>query len=306
MQFELAERESTLNAQTRALNESRERLEAERIALEEERKQLTELSESLKKDAETLEVEKAALNAEKQAHSSSSEDSATIQRRYAELQEYERNLMQREAELNNRARDMQARSYMAYPNENYGYAPYGQPVPQNTRTLTETANQDGITVYTTGKMERATVESTNPKKAKTTATYNVGATLFKTTIIIFCIVAFESLSVFFGLEELGITPLYPLIGFSLGFIAFLVSTILYLQKYKPNAKLKKSAPYITTCVIIFVIAAIAVTMIAVYMNAKLSIPSKLFAYVIVPIVYLLNIIFFAVFYRMLSKQSTND
>ena len=309
LQFELAERESTLEIQTKMLNESRERLEAERLALEEERRQLHEQNEKLKQDTEALELDKAAFDAEKQAQSTAPQDPIAVQQRYAELQEYERNLAQREAALNAQARELQARSYMANPVEPYsGYSPYEQqPMnPYHTGSLQDAANRDGITLYTTGKTANtstsetaATAANPQPKKA---ATYNVGSTLFRAAFIIFCIVAFESLSVFFALDYLGVKPVYPIVGFSLGFVAFMICAILYVCKYKPNAKLKKSASYITTCVILFVIAVIIVTMVAVYLNAQLSVPSKLLSYVIIPTAYLMNIILFAVFYYILSKK----
>ena len=137
---------------------------------------------------------------------------------------------------------------------------------------------------------------------KNNAFYNVGKTLYKSALIIFCIVAFESLIVFFLKDLLNVSPAYPCIGFALGFIAFIVCSVLYACNYKPNARYKKNSPYIVTTAIIFVICVIVTTMVAVYSQAQMSDPAQLFSFVLIPVLYALNILIFTLFYKLFSSK----
>jgi hypothetical protein len=114
--------------------------------------------------------------------------------------------------------------------------------------------------------------------------------------------AFESLVVFFLKDILNISAAYPAICFSIGFIGFMTCVVLYAYNYKPNARYKKNPSYILTSAVLFVISVIIVTMVAVYSKAQMSNPAELFAYVLIPVAYLLNIIISALFYYLFSSQ----
>ena len=122
----------------------------------------------------------------------------------------------------------------------------------------------------------------------------------------FCIVAFESLVVFFLKDMLQISPAYPAIGFGIGFIAFLICAILHAYGFRPNARLKKHPSYILTSAICFVIAVIATSIIAVYSNAQMSDAAQLSKFVVIPIAYFANILIFALFYHLFSRKREED
>ncbi|MFQ7076677.1 MAG: hypothetical protein ACLRSW_01270 [Christensenellaceae bacterium] len=136
--------------------------------------------------------------------------------------------------------------------------------------------------------------------------FNKGLTLFKAALIAFCIVIAESLAVFFVKDKIGVSGLYPAIGCGAGFLAFLVCTIMYACGYRPQARRSKHPAYILNASILFVIAVIAVTMIAVYLKVDLKQPAELLKYVLLPVTYLLNLVFFAVFYYLFSLNSKNS
>ena len=119
-----------------------------------------------------------------------------------------------------------------------------------------------------------------------------------------CIVTFQSLVVFFAKDYLGVSVIYPAIGFTAGFIPFLVCAILYASGYKANAKIKKRASYILSASIIFVISVIMVTMVAVYMKAQLALLPQLLAYIVIPVAYLCNILFFVAFFYAFSRKAS--
>ena len=58
-----------------------------------------------------------------------------------------------------------------------------------------------------------------------------------------------------------------------------------------------------TTTVLFVIAVIIVTMIAVYLKAELTLIPELLAYVVIPVGYLLNLLFFAAFYYAFSAKA---
>ena len=140
-------------------------------------------------------------------------------------------------------------------------------------------------------------------EATTTPVFNKGLTLFKSALITFCIVLAESLVIFFVKDKLNVSGLYPAVGCGIGLAAFLLCTVLYACGYRPQAKRAKHPGYILNASILFVIGVIAVSMIAVYLKADLKQPAELLAYVILPVIYLLNIILFAVFYFLFAMSA---
>lgn len=119
-----------------------------------------------------------------------------------------------------------------------------------------------------------------------------------------CFVAFESLIVFFLKDQLGVPAYYPAIPFGLGFIVFIACAILNARGYRTNARVRKHPAYILSTTIIFVISTIAVSMVAVYLKAQMSDPAQLLSYVIIPVIYLANMLIFVSFYRMFSTNNS--
>ena len=75
---------------------------------------------------------------------------------------------------------------------------------------------------------------------------------------------------------------------ALGFIAFSIGNEFRLSQLKETGRQA------------FIIGVIIVTMVAVYMRAQLGNPAELLSYVIVPVVYLSNILVFSAFYYMFT------
>jgi hypothetical protein len=195
--------------------------------------------------------------------------------------------------------------------------PQPMPTPINDYSaLYNRAQNDGIKVNMAGTLrgyaqpQQSIVSTPQPVTSTTSPAqtprgmYNVGLTLFKAAIIVLCIVAFESLVVFFLKDSLGVSAIYPVLWFSAGFIAFVVSTILYATGYKPNAKRRKNPSYFVTMGILFVIGVIIITMIAVYCKAQVNEASQLFSFVIIPIIYLANTLIFTALYYVFSMKNS--
>ena len=319
---------ATYNAQVKLFNENLEKFESERTTLQKDRAVLEEQLREVERQKSELENEKDRLErakeeliknqmeAQKRAH----DDASGLHVRMTQLQEWENALQQREGLLNERLRDTQN----APPPQSYAYGTYPQqqnaPTFINSSTsqneLLERAQKDGIRLNVVGTMRtqhtnnNPAIAETNTPATSSTRTptkrgyFNMGKALFNSAFIVLCIVAFESLVVFFAKDYLGVNVIYPAVGFTAGFIPFIVCAILFACGYKPNVKCKKHATYILSAAIVFVICVILVTMVAVYFKAQVSLFPQLLSFVLIPIAYLLNILFFAIFFYAFSIKAS--
>lgn len=335
-QFDFADKLASYNTQAKLFNENLEKMENERTALHNEQQLFEERVRALDAEKADFEAKKAQFEKDKEASEKNRleaqqkalDEQTELQRKYSELQEREMDLNQRENALNRAERNFRSQQYAAsYTQPEYAYAyatPYSngygataqQPAPQaQTETdytdLRQRAQTDGIKLQTAGSFGVSPMIRNEHRPQNAAAInrgyYNIGATLFKSAFIIFCIVAFESLIVYFMRDFLHVSPVYPIVGFAVGFVLFVICAILNACGYRPHAKRKKHPSYILTMSVIFVITVIIVTMIAVYFKAQMGDPAQLLSFVIIPVVYLLNILFFGVFFHLFSlKESKNN
>ena len=307
-QFDLADKLTDYNAQVKLFNENLEKLETEKQAFEERNRDFESKRSAFEEEkfafSRTKEEAERVLQETQQK---ASEDTLLLSRQARDLQERELNLIQRENSLNATLRDMQSRQYNGYYQQSIypPSSPYDNRGEMNFNDLHQRAQSEGIRLQTAGNIAHTTptyIAQSQPQAEK--GTFNMGLTLFKTAFIIFCIMAFESLAIFFLKDYLNTTVLYPLAAFTVGFIQFAICAILYACGYRPKVRKKKNTPYVLTAFVIFVICVILTTMIAVYFKAQVSIPAELLAFVIIPVTLLLNILFFAgLFYLFSTKTS---
>ena len=307
------------NTQTQLFNDNLKKFEADRNAFLLEREEFDKKLEEFTEEKAKFDEEKAALMAtQEKAH----DNDTAFKARMQELDEKENILAQRESVLNAQIQEFAASSLPIPPaapsmEQLYNQTHYPQSHPLNAnendpyKTLRDRAHDDGVVLYTAGNTPYltqqthaaapTTISTTTVRK---TGTYNVGATLFKAAMIMLCFVAFESLVVFFLKDYLNIPAYYPAIPFGLGFMVFIVCAILNARGYRTNARRKKHPSYILTTTIIFVISMIIVSMVAVYLKAQISDPKQLLSYVVIPVVYLANMMIFVAFYRMFSTNES--
>ena len=308
-QFDLADKLTAYNAQLQAFNENSAKLQTEKQSLEQREKDL-EIKQSAFEEEKTAfaRTKEEAERVLQETQQKASEDALFISRQAQELHEKELSLVQRENALNATLRDMQSKQYNGYYQQSIypPISPYENRGEMNFNDLHQRAQAEGIRLQTAGTISQSTapIQTAQPQTAEK-GTFNMGLTLFKTAFIIFCIMAFESLAIFFLKDYLSTNVIYPLTVFTVGFIQFAVCAILYACGYRPRAKKKKNAPYVLTAFVIFVIAVILTTMVAVYYKAQLAIPAQLLAFVLIPVGVLVNILFFAGLFYLFSTK-TNE
>ena len=313
-QFDLADKSNAYNVQAKLFNENLEKLEADRALLQAEK----EAHETAVKE---FECEKEKFNLEQQdlmkAQKNMHDETSGLDARLQDLKEREQALSQREDNLAKQSEEFNRRVMNApsrtYYNSEYRQNPYyGMPNPQpyeQQRSLYERAQSDGITLRTAGNAtmynqqpEPQLAVAASPTSTKT-GFYNVGTTLIKSAFIMLCILTFESLAVYFLLDYLTIPSYYPAIAFALGFTVFLICAILYSKGFRPHVRRRKNPSYLLTNTVLFIIFVILTTMVAVYLKADLSDPKQLISYIIIPVVYLSNILVFTAFYHTFSKHN---
>jgi hypothetical protein len=268
-----------------------------------------------------LEYEKALVERERKSGS----DADSVKTKKAELDEREREIEEREYELagridafNKARREFNAARYNAEfattSYGGYGYSPAPTPAPapatdfapapaataMDFDDLKRQAGAEGIRIKTAGKS--ATVARTETVKGDDRDFINKGLGLFKSAVIILCIIIAESLAVFFLKDKLQVSGIYPTAFFAAGFLLFLVCTIMYVSGYKNHARRSKHATYILTAAILFVISVIIIAMIAVYLKADLKQPMELITHVLIPVAFTFNILLFAVFFHFLTAK----
>jgi hypothetical protein len=170
------------------------------------------------------------------------------------------------------------------------------------------ASSEGIHLKTAGNLQgnTSTPNANYPRRDNSASFFNKGFALFKAAMVIFAFILTESLIVFFMRDTIGVSALYPVVPFAIGFSFFIVCAILYACGYRSQERKTKNSPYIVTSVIVFVITVIATSMVAIYFKASLTEPTELLKYVVLPVVFLLNIVLFAIFYHLFTRITTTE
>ena len=177
--------------------------------------------------------------------------------------------------------------------------------PTRFEDLQSRANSEGIRVNTAGSLQSVNTGA-NAVVKREQSLFNKGFTLFKTAMVVFCLVLAECLSVFFLRDAIGVNAIYPAVPFAIGFVAFIICAILYACGYRSQERRTKSTSYMVSALIIFVITVIATSMVAIYFKADLMNAKELLKFIVIPVVFLLNIVLFAVFYRLFAKQTNAE
>ena len=321
-QFDYADKFGAYNAGLKHFNESLAKFEEEKAAFLLER-------EALEGKISALEEEREGFLTEKQAYERQIFDTEKknleyadslkareeeISKRYASLKEREQALEERELAFHSARRQYLDRSAEQAPPiqqpQQPAYYP-SQPIPApptsgygfDYNDLHKRAQADGIRLNTAGTIRQGyqTPTPLTQHKKNAAVLFNKGAALFKAAFIVLLFVIVESLAVFVLKDYLSIPFWYPFVPLGIGFIFFIVCTFINASGKFKKEKRAKNPSYIITAAVLFVIGVILVTMVAVYFEAELAIPTVMISYIVAPIVYLLNIFFFSAFYYLFSK-----
>lgn len=156
------------------------------------------------------------------------------------------------------------------------------------------AAQDGIRIAISGLRTKA------PSRNLSTNLVHKGKALFISALITFLICLAEG-SVTLGLlRSLSLPRVYPFLIWGAGLAVLLVTGLAYLNHYGERA-LRKTGNLLVNAIVVYALCIVVVLILALAMQIDFSNVGQLMANVVIPIVFLLNIVVFAVAYYLQIK-----
>ncbi|MDE7076403.1 MAG: helix-turn-helix transcriptional regulator, partial [Clostridia bacterium] len=137
--------------------------------------------------------------------------------------------------------------------------------PRNMR-LIDRGKADGVSVSTSNNFD---VNSTYATKT----TYNKGLNLLKCSSIVLAICTIEFIFCFIFLKQLSTTWVYPTTILLLGLVQFTVFGVMVLQGYGKNCVRPTTNSYISTCVILTIIAVLIISALSFILNVNQNLAS---------------------------------
>lgn len=166
----------------------------------------------------------------------------------------------------------------------------------NIDPVIEKGNADGLKVNTTS------YSTTRAKKAKNT-TYDLGATLFKSSCVIGFIMMLEFMFSLIFRDALGVSLGYPFVIFALAIAQFAAFGILLWLGFGKNSARPTTHSYISVSVILTIIAILIICLCAFLLNVNVQSAGDIMAKIVFPIFVALNIPIFTISFWLFSKNS---
>lgn len=154
-----------------------------------------------------------------------------------------------------------------------------------------------------GKADGVQVVSSNETKSTyaTKTTYNKGLTFLKCSAIVLSICLLEFIFCFVFLNQLKTTWVYPVMILLVGLIQFSVFAVLTLKGYGKNCVRPTTNTYISSCVILTVIAILIISATSFLMNINFALVSDVMKMIVIPSITALNLTVFAVCFKAFIK-----
>ena len=167
------------------------------------------------------------------------------------------------------------------------------------------APQPRIRLVDRGRADSVMVASSNGYDASATyatkTTYNKGITLLKCAAIVLAICALEFVCSFIFLKQLNTTWIYPTVILLLGLIQFSVFGIMTLRGYGKNCVRPTTNSYISSCVILTIIAILIISASSFLLNINPTSVSDVMKMLVIPSITALNITIFSICFKAFLK-----
>jgi len=156
------------------------------------------------------------------------------------------------------------------------------------------ASQDGIRITTSGN---------KPRTASRDLSLNLvhkGKALFVSALVVFLICLAEGSISLALLRSLSLPRVYPFLIWGAGLAVLIVSGLAYLNHYGERS-LRQTGNLLVTTIFVYALCIVAVSIVAIASQIDFGDFGILMTYVIIPIVFLLNIVIFAAVYHLQIK-----
>lgn len=155
-----------------------------------------------------------------------------------------------------------------------------------------------------GRADGVNVAASNVDVSSTYATkttYNKGLTLLKCSSIVLAITVIEFIFCFIFLNQLNTTWIYPVTILLLGLAQFAVFGIMTLQGYGKSCVRPTTNSYISSCIILTIIAILIISALSFLLNVNPNSASDIMKMIVIPSITALNITVFAVSFKLFLR-----
>lgn len=179
---------------------------------------------------------------------------------------------------------------------------YSQPTKQTHIQLDQKLMQSNLEEksYADGlKISKSTTE--RPNVQKNTSTYNVGTTLFKSSVIVGLILLIEfALCLVFG-GEIKLSIYYPYTILIIAISQFAIFSSMGLMKYGENTPKPTNSNYISISVVLTLIAILIICLVSFLLKTNVYNATQVISNIVIPCVLVLNYPVFTICYKNLIK-----
>ena len=165
--------------------------------------------------------------------------------------------------------------------------------PKNVH-LVDRARADGVNVSSSSSFDVSATYATK-------TTYNKGLTLLKCSAIVLAVTVIEFIFCFIFLNQLNTTWVYPTAILLIGLAQFAVFGILALQGYGKSCVRPTTNSYISSCIILTIIAILIISALSFLLNVNPTLVSDVMKMIVIPSITALNITVFAVSFKLFVK-----
>lgn len=156
--------------------------------------------------------------------------------------------------------------------------------------ITQKAELDGL------KVNASEFAVTTRKKS-----YNRGATLFKSSLVVAVILLLEFTFSLLFKENMGVDLAYPFVIFSIAIAQLLIFGIIFYADYGKSSRKPTSTTYLTASIIITIILLVVIFLISLLLQVNFGSAGDIFAKIIMPYFVALNIPVFTGSFYLFSK-----
>lgn len=160
--------------------------------------------------------------------------------------------------------------------------------------LVDRGRADGVTVASSSGFDVSATYATK-------TTYNKGLTLLKCSSIVLAITVIEFVFCFIFLNQLNTSWVYPTAILLLGLVQFAVFGILALQGYGKSCVRPTTNSYISSCIILTIIAILIISALSFLLNVNPTLVSDVMKMIVIPSITALNITVFAVSFKLFIR-----
>lgn len=181
--------------------------------------------------------------------------------------------------------------------QTYYTMPTPKPAPkEETKSvhLVDRGRADGVNVSSSSNFDVSATYATK-------TTYNKGLTLLKCSAIVLAVTVIEFIFCFIFLNQLNTTWIYPTTILLLGLAQFTVFGILTLQGYGKNCVRPTTNSYISSCIILTIIAILIISALSFLLNVNPTLVSDVMKMIVIPSITALNITVFAVSFKLFIR-----